>query len=99
MAKANYRIRPKAQADLEDIWNYTYLTWGTRQARIYLEAIRDTCVELSINPKIGKARDEIRKGLYTYPSGKHLIFYFIQHKEIDIIRVLHENMDINYQFL
>jgi len=38
--------------------------------------------------------DEVYEGLRVYPSGKHLIFYFATDKGTDIIRVLHERMDI-----
>ena len=93
MAKGKYKLRPKARDDLEDIWTYTYRTWGIRQARTYLETIQTTFIELSKNPEIGMTRDEIYKGLHVYPSGKHLIFYFITSAEIDIVRILHERMD------
>ena len=95
MAKTEFILRPKAQTDLEEIWNYTDQTWGIHQARTYLETIRETCKELSRNPKRGKTRDEIYKGLHVYPTGKHLIFYLITNKKIDIVRILHESMDSN----
>ncbi|RJP26093.1 MAG: type II toxin-antitoxin system RelE/ParE family toxin [Candidatus Omnitrophota bacterium] len=32
----HYRLTRAAEADLDDIWKYTYNTWGLRQAGKYL---------------------------------------------------------------
>ena len=43
----------------------------------------------------GKAYDGIRKGLFGFKSGKHIIFYQQNAgNEIEVIRILHERMDI-----
>lgn len=90
-----YRLRPKAQSDIEGIWDYSYRTWGVQQANSYLAGLRDVCTELAGNPNLGKSRDDLYKGLRVYPSGKHLVFYLTTGKGIDIVRVLHERMDSN----
>jgi toxin ParE1/3/4 len=36
-----YRLSPLAQADLDDIWNYSFRQWGEAQAEDYLYAVRD----------------------------------------------------------
>lgn len=88
-----YRLRPKARADIEDIWNYTCRTWSVQQARHYVCGLRDVCIDLAENPGIGKIRDELYRGLRVYPSGKHLIFYLTVENGIDVVRILHERMD------
>jgi toxin ParE1/3/4 len=88
-----YLFRPKARADIEEIWNYTCKVWGTAQARHYVEKIRDVCSHLAINPDLGKMRDELYPGLRVYSLGKHLIFYLRISNGIDIVRILHEHMD------
>jgi len=90
---AEYRFRPKATTDIENIWNYTCRAWGIRQARQYVERLRDVCADLARTPDIGKIRDELYAGLHVYPSGKHLIFYLVVDNGIDVVRVLHERMD------
>lgn len=65
----------------------------------YLAGIRDVLVELAADPHIGKARDDLVEGLRAYPAGRHLIFYFGADEGIDVVRILHERMDINRHLL
>ncbi len=88
-----YRLRPKARADLDGIWDYTYTTWGAKQARHYLTDLKRTCAKLACNPHLGKLRTDAYEGLRVYPAGKHLVFYLAIDVGIDVVRVLHERMD------
>jgi toxin ParE1/3/4 len=56
--------------------------------------LNQTFGTLAENPELGRIYDEVYKGLRVYPSGRHLIFYFATTEEIDVVRVLHERMDI-----
>ncbi len=89
-----YRFRPKVRADLDAIWDCTYSNWGPKQARHYLTDIKRVCTQLMRNPQLGKVRDDLHSGLRVYPAGKHLIFYLEMDDGIDVVRVLHERMDI-----
>ncbi|MGB7934602.1 MAG: type II toxin-antitoxin system RelE/ParE family toxin [Gammaproteobacteria bacterium] len=91
---AEVRLRPKARSDIDAIWDYTIATWGVQQARHYLNGLHDVCTELADYPELGKCRDELYKGLRVYPSGKHLVFYLIMDKGIDVVRILHGSMDV-----
>jgi len=90
---ADYRVRPRARADLEDIWRYTVETWGQEQADAYLTEIFAGFDRLARNPKLGRDAGEIRAGYSRYPAGKHMIFYRQAKRGfVDIVRVLHERM-------
>lgn len=89
-----FALRPKARADLDSIWDYTVQTWGHDQAKTYLRALSRTFKALAKKPELGRVYDEVYAGLRVYPSGKHLIFYFVTEEGIDVVRVLHERMDI-----
>ncbi|MFQ5790986.1 MAG: type II toxin-antitoxin system RelE/ParE family toxin [Acidobacteriota bacterium] len=89
-----FALRPKARADLDGIWDYTVETWGRDQAKAYLRALNRAFKTLARKPGLGRVYDEVYEGLRVYPSGKHLIFYFASDNGIDIVRVLHERMDI-----
>ena len=69
-------LRPKARADLNDIWDYTVETWGYEQAETYTRTLNEAFETLAENPELGRIYDEVYKGLRVYPSGKHLVFYF-----------------------
>ncbi len=89
-----YRLRPKARVDLDTIWDYTYTTWGAKQARDYLTDVKRVCAQLMRDPRLGKTRNDLYMGLRVYPVGKHLVCYFEADFGIDVVRVLHARMDI-----
>lgn len=89
-----FALRPRARRDLDGIWDYTVQPWGRVQAKTYLRALNRAFKTLAKNPELGRRYDDVYEGLRVYPSGKHLIFYFATEKGIDIVRVLHERMDI-----
>jgi len=90
-----YFLSNKAVEDLSNIWDYTYETWSENQADRYYKLVIDFCKEISENPKIGKKYDEIDKNIRGYQASHHIIFYRItEQKEIEIVRILHKNMDL-----
>ena len=46
-------------------------------------------------PQLGRACDEIKKGYGKHHVGRHLIFYRQTTSYIEIIRILHESMDVD----
>jgi toxin ParE1/3/4 len=83
-----------AKADLAAIWNYTDKQHGTAQANSYLGDI-DRIMALALDfPEMGADYSDIRKGYRKLLSGHHLIFYIPRDYGIEVIRVLHERMDI-----
>ncbi|MBN2884818.1 type II toxin-antitoxin system RelE/ParE family toxin [Patescibacteria group bacterium] len=88
-------FRQKANEDLNKIWNYTLENWSEGQADKYYESIKFDCLEIGKNPKLGKSYQAISRNLLGLKSGKHIIFYhLVSDKEIEIIRILHERMDL-----
>ena len=87
-------LRPKARSDLGSIWDYTVEAWGEEQAERYLRALNQAFETLAERPRLGRLYDEVREGLRVYPSGRHLIFFFVTEGGIDVARVLHERMDV-----
>jgi plasmid stabilization system protein ParE len=50
------------------------------------------------HPNAGLNYGHIRKGYYASKVKAHLIFYRIKSNKIEIIRILHERMDVIAQF-
>ncbi len=90
------KISNEAQNDLENIWLYTFENWSAEQADRYYNLILDEIEYLAKNPKDGKNYSHVRKDYFLSKVKSHLIFYKINKKEnlIEIIRVLHQQMDI-----
>ncbi len=87
-------ISKKAVADLEEIWLYTVGKWSTQQADRYYNLIFDEINYICNNSSSGKSKDHIRKGYRASKVKSHLIFYKVSNNTIEIIRILHERMDI-----
>lgn len=92
----NYELSNLASIDLENIWLYTLENWSTEQADRYLNLIFDEIEYLCLKPDSGYELDQIRKGYFRSKVKSHLIFYKINNKQskIEIIRILHQMMDI-----
>jgi toxin ParE1/3/4 len=92
--KLRLEIREAAYQDLEDIWTYTLETWSLRQADKYYNDIIEAIEILCANPKSGKSAEHLRKGYRFFKVNSHLIFYTTNDLKLDVIRILHSQMDI-----
>lgn len=91
----NFKITVEAQTDIESIWLYTFENWSIEQADRYYNMILDEIEYLAKNPESGKDYSHIRKGYYQSKVKMHFIFYRINKNEIEVIRILREQMDID----
>jgi toxin ParE1/3/4 len=88
-------LRQEAIDDLNDIWAYTFEEWSENQADKYYATLKFACKQIGENPELGKEYEEISGNLLGLKSGKHIIFYqMITENEIEVIRILHERMDL-----
>jgi len=90
-------IADRTRADLKDIADYTGREWGAGQSRRYLGAIKDRLARLRDRPGQGTLRDEIGPDYRSVRSGRHVVFYRETGENIEIVRVLHERMDMHRQ--
>lgn len=92
-----YKISKEALKDLEKIWLYTFENWSMEQADYYFNLIMNEIEYLTRHPMSGRDYDKIRKGYFRSRVKSHFIFYKINLKgeEIEIIRILHQQMDIS----
>jgi toxin ParE1/3/4 len=92
---AKFFLTNKAILDLSDIWNYTFDNWSEEQADNYYQMLLDNVQVIVDKPNIGKSYEPVLKRLFGHKVGRHIIFYTIEsEKEILIIRILHEQMDL-----
>ena len=92
----NYKISAKALADIEEIWLYSAGKWSTEQADRYVNLIFDEIEYLAQHPSGAKDIGHLRENYWCAKVKSHLIFYKRIGKPhaIEVIRVLHERMDI-----
>ena len=89
----DYRLRPRALEDLDNIWDYTVEAWSVEQAERYSRAL-DTCFRsLADNPMLGLRCDAIREGYWRIKQGRHVVFF---RRSLDgtvvVERILHDRM-------
>lgn len=86
-------LSPRAQSDLDGIWDYTTARWGADQAEIYVRQLWRDITALAARPSLGRACPEAGTGYHRFPSGSHLVFYRLAAAGIDVVRILHQRMD------
>jgi toxin ParE1/3/4 len=97
---AKYHLTNKAVEGLSNIWNYTYENWGEEQADKYYTVLLNFCETLAGQPSTGKKYDEVITGIWGCKVNQHIIFYTaIAAKEIEVIRILHSQMDLKTRLL
>ncbi len=90
-----YRISEKAISDLEKIWLYTLNKWSRKQSDRYHNLIIDEIEYIVDNFDLCSSIDYIRVGYRVSKVKSNLIFFKnAEDKIIEIIRILHQNMDI-----
>jgi toxin ParE1/3/4 len=90
----HYTLSKKTQEDIEAIYDFGFQKFGQDQAINYLIELRSYFDLLLQNPEIGKQRNEIRKGLYSFPYASHIIFYRIFRNHLRIVSILHGSRDL-----
>jgi toxin ParE1/3/4 len=91
-------ISEQAARDLEDIFDYTEEEFGLNKAVSYVSTFDDIFQNLADNPKLGRKRGEIKKGLRSHLKENHIIFYRLIKTHIRIVRILHGSRDLPKQF-
>jgi toxin ParE1/3/4 len=95
MKRRAYKISSQALIDLEQIWLYTFKNWSIEQADRYYNLLISEMEYVSQNQESGKSMNHIKNGYRASKVKSHLIFYKTSSEsEIEIIRILHERMDI-----
>jgi len=92
---SEYVISEKALEDINNIWIYTAENWSVEQANRYYNLIIDEIEYIVDNFDMALDFGKIRKS-YKYSKVKSHLIFFKKDKtnEIEVVRVLHERMDI-----
>ena len=81
-----------AEEDLEDIWVYSFESYGERQADKYHDRLIKGIDLLAHNPALGISCDHIRKDYRHFQFNQHVVYYKVEESILTIVRVLHERM-------
>ncbi len=89
---SNYHLTPDAQSDLIEIRRFTLKQWGVAQSKKYLSDLRQTICLLAETPTLGRVRQEVEKGVLSFPHASHVIYYMVHEQRMVVLGVLHKRM-------
>ena len=89
-----YRLSPQARSELEAIGDYIAED-SPANAKRFIDRLTEKFTALGRNPRIGRARPELRSDLRSFPYGAYLMLYRIIEGGVEIVRVVHaaRNLD------
>lgn len=85
-------LSPAAEADIDEIWDYSAENWGVVQADHYTDEIRDACYALAAGRMQGRIVD-VRPGYLKFPAGSHMIYFRERGDRLEVVRILHGKQD------
>jgi toxin ParE1/3/4 len=94
--KPSFIIKKAALADLHEIADYTRKTWGGEQEAVYMKGLFACFERIARHETSNRDLSGITAGCFTHKISHHLIvFHWLHDGRPEIIRVLHEKMDIS----
>lgn len=88
------RHSASAENDLLEAWLFVAED-SVEAADRLLDQIQADSRTLLLQPKMGRARDELAVGLRSWPtSTAYILFYFVEADGITVARVLHHTRDV-----
>lgn len=88
-----YRLTPRALADLEDIWRFSAETWSIAQADRYVDDVARVFELIAIMPTLAREHCELSPPVRIHIHGSHPIIYTIAEDHVSIIRLLGGRQD------
>ncbi len=90
-----YLLSAKALDDLSGIWDYSADRWSPEQADTYVRSIDAICLKLANGVLKGQSAEHIRHGYRKQAVGSHMLFFrCLEDGRIEIVRILHQRMDV-----
>ena len=87
-------ITASARADLREIRSHIAKD-NPEAAHRVVERLRAKARLLAETPGMGRSRGEdLRPGLFSFPVGRHVLFYRLQPGGIVLVRVVHGSRDL-----
>ena len=91
---AVYKLSAQAEAKLMDIYAYSLVNFGERQADAYYMSLHETFELLVQSPLIGRQFHEFRR----HQHNQHIIFYEPIDEGIKIALIFHHSENIDAKF-
>lgn len=89
------RYTTAAVSDLAQIWEHHAERVSIRLADELVQRIEKTIREiLTVHPLSGRLRPELGDGVRSCPAPPYVIFYRVEQRYVQVLRVLHGHRDV-----
>lgn len=89
---ARFTLTKAAKRDLVEIARYTLEQWGDEQRVRYLTQLDARMHSIARYPERGLPSDHLKPGYWRVAEGRHVIFYRVVGRRVEIVRILHDRM-------
>lgn len=83
-----------AKEDLIDIWLYGEMNWGAVSADQYLDSLDEFLQTLTNSPERFALRRDFEPPVRIATFKSQIVVFLESNKHIQVIRVLHQSMDV-----
>jgi toxin ParE1/3/4 len=90
-------LTDSARNDLVEIWTYIAGDNPAAADRV-VHRVAAVCQRLARFPKVGRPRDELKRGVRSVPVGNLIVFYTTQGPNVTVLRVIHAARDLALAF-
>jgi len=94
MTRVKYSISKAASSDLDGIWEYTFHKWSKEQADRYYSLIMSEIEFIASDLSSGKPIDHVKRDYFASFVKSHMILFKRNKEIVEIIRILHQKMDV-----
>ena len=87
-------ILPIAAKELLAIWDYSFENWGVDHADRYVGEVNVMFERIADGSALSRPVDDLRPGIRKVAVGRHVVFFRESADAVEVVRVLHERMDV-----
>ena len=87
-----YQLTNAADADLSELYAYSFLEFGEARADAYFESLEDCLQHVAENPQLGVDVAGLRSGYRRFVHQRHSIYFRKSRSGILVVRVLGPGM-------
>lgn len=87
-----FLLSPRAQKDLDNIWEFSAERWGEDRAESYVRGLWAGICAIADDPRRGH-ECEVRADYFQFSVGRHILFFKRIDDGVSVIRTLHQSMD------
>ncbi len=87
---SGYRLMRRAEADLDEIADFSLASWGGARAESYLQRLIDAFDMIAAHPQIGRLRPEVTPPVRLFQVERHLLICRQVDDNVEIVAITHE---------